>query len=60
LIAQLLAYGLGALALTVREVGARSIPRLAGFFLLVNAAIVMAWFYHLSGQRAVTWQPTQR
>jgi cellulose synthase/poly-beta-1,6-N-acetylglucosamine synthase-like glycosyltransferase len=60
LIAHLLAYGLGVLALTVREVGARSIPRLAGFFLLVNAAIVMAWFYHLSGQRAVTWQPTQR
>jgi len=60
LIAQLLVYGLGVLALTVREVGARSIPRLAGFFLLVNAAIVMAWIYHLSGQRAVTWQPTRR
>jgi cellulose synthase/poly-beta-1,6-N-acetylglucosamine synthase-like glycosyltransferase len=60
LIAQLLAYGVGVLALTVRAVGAWSIPRLAGFFLLVNAAIVMAWGYHLSGQRAVTWQPTKR
>jgi cellulose synthase/poly-beta-1,6-N-acetylglucosamine synthase-like glycosyltransferase len=60
LIAQLLAYALGVLALTVREIGARSIPRLAGFFLLVNAAIVVAWVYHLSGRRAVTWQPTQR
>ena len=60
LIAQLLAYGLGMLALTVREIGARSIPRLAGFFLLVNAAIVVAWVYHLSGRRAVMWQPTPR
>ena len=60
LVAQLLAYGLGVLALTLRGVGARSIPRLAGFFVLVNSAIVVAWAYHLSGRRAVTWQPTQR
>ncbi|MCH8083878.1 MAG: glycosyltransferase family 2 protein [Myxococcales bacterium] len=60
LIAQLLVYALGVLALTVREVGAHSIPRLAGFFLLVNAAILVAWVYHLSGRRAVMWQPTQR
>jgi cellulose synthase/poly-beta-1,6-N-acetylglucosamine synthase-like glycosyltransferase len=60
LIAQLLVYGLGVLALTVRGIGARSIPRLAGFFLLVNAAILIAWAYHLSGRRAVIWQPTQR
>jgi len=60
LIAQLLTYGIGVLALTVREVGTRSIPRLAGFFLLGNAAILVAWGYHLSGRRAVTWQPTQR
>jgi cellulose synthase/poly-beta-1,6-N-acetylglucosamine synthase-like glycosyltransferase len=60
LIAQLLAYALGVAALTVREIGSRSIPRLAGFFVLVNAAIVVAWAYHLSGRRAVTWKPTQR
>jgi cellulose synthase/poly-beta-1,6-N-acetylglucosamine synthase-like glycosyltransferase len=60
LVAQLLAYGLGVLALAVRKIGTRSIPRLAGFFLLVNAAILVAWVYHLSGRRAVTWQPTQR
>lgn len=58
--AQLLAYGVGVLALTVGAVGAWAIPRLAGFFLLVNAAIVVAWFYHLTGKRAVMWQPTQR
>ena len=60
LIAQLLFYGMGVLALGVRAVGGRAIPRLAGFFLLVNAAIVVAWFYHLTGKRAVMWQPTQR
>jgi len=46
--------------LGVRAVDGRAIPRLAGFFLLVNAAIVVAWFYHLTGKRAVMWQPTQR
>ena len=60
LIAQLLAYGIGVFALSVRGVGAWAVPRLAGFFLLVNAAIVVAWAYHLSGRRAVTWQPTRR
>lgn len=57
---QLLAYTLGTLALFVPKVAAWSLPRLAGFFLLVNASMVVAWGYHLSGQRAVTWQPTQR
>ncbi len=60
LVAQLLMYGVGALALTVRAVGRSAIPRLVGFFLLVNAAIVVAWGYHLAGRRAVTWQPTRR
>jgi len=60
LVVQLLTYGVGVLALTVREVGARPIPRLVGFFLLVNAAVVVAWGYHLSGRRAVMWQPTKR
>jgi len=60
LIAQLLVYGVGAMALAARGVGSLAVPRLIGFFLLVNAAIVVAWGYHLAGRRAVTWQPTQR
>lgn len=60
LAAQLAAYGLGALALVASPVRAWAIPRLAGFFVLVNASMLVAWAYHLSGQRAVTWQPTQR
>lgn len=34
--------------------------RLAGFFLLVNASMAVAWRYHITGQRAVVWQPTRR
>jgi len=60
LIAQLLTYSVGVSALAVREVGRWAVPRLVGFFLLVNAAILVAWGYHFSGQRAVTWQPTKR
>ena len=47
------------LALFVRPIGARIVARLAGFFNLLNAPIFAAWVYHLSGRRAVTWQPSQ-
>ncbi len=58
--AQVGAYALALLALRFRPIGALLIPRLAGFFLLVNASMLVAWAYHLSGRRAVTWQPTRR
>jgi hypothetical protein len=57
---QVLAYGLGVLALVTARVRSWTLPRLAGFFLLVNASMLVAWAYHLSGRRAVTWRPTQR
>jgi hypothetical protein len=60
LTAQIAAYALALLALRFRPIGALLIPRLAGFFLLVNASMLVAWAYHLSGRRAVTWQPTRR
>ena len=60
LVAQLLGYALGSLAL-LGGAGANTLPaRIAGFFLLVNASILVAWAYHLSGQRSVVWTPTQR
>ena len=34
--------------------------RLAGYFLLGNAATVMAWSYFIMGERFVIWQPTRR
>jgi hypothetical protein len=36
------------------------LTRIAGFFLLINASMLVAWAYHLSGQRAVVWTPTRR
>jgi cellulose synthase/poly-beta-1,6-N-acetylglucosamine synthase-like glycosyltransferase len=57
---QLGAYALGGLALLRPEAAQLRIGRLAGFFMLVNASMLVAWAHHLSGQKAVTWQPTRR
>ena len=59
--AQLLLYGLGGLALAVESVRSRSfVARVAGFFMLVNASMLVAWMHHLRGDKAVTWEPTRR
>jgi cellulose synthase/poly-beta-1,6-N-acetylglucosamine synthase-like glycosyltransferase len=58
--AQLLGYALGAASLAWPALRGGLVPRLAGFFLLVNASMLVAWIYHLSGRRAVTWDPTRR
>jgi cellulose synthase/poly-beta-1,6-N-acetylglucosamine synthase-like glycosyltransferase len=57
---QLLLYAFGGLALAYPSVRRNFIARLAGFFMLVNASMLVAWAYHLRGQRAVTWEPTRR
>jgi cellulose synthase/poly-beta-1,6-N-acetylglucosamine synthase-like glycosyltransferase len=60
LVLQLIGYAVGSVAL-LGGPAARSLPvRIASFFLLVNASILVAWGYHLSGQRSVVWTPTQR
>lgn len=59
-VAQLAAYGAAGLALVVPAVARFRLPRLAGFFVLVNASMLVAWWHHLRGDRAVTWQPTRR
>ncbi len=57
---QAAAYGLGAASLASPLV-ARFLPaRLAGFFVLVNASILVAWMHHWRGERAVVWEPTRR
>jgi cellulose synthase/poly-beta-1,6-N-acetylglucosamine synthase-like glycosyltransferase len=59
-LAQVAAWGLAAAALRL-PVLRRLLPlRIAAFFLLVNASIVVAWFHHWTGKRAVQWQPTSR
>ena len=60
LFVQVTFYAMGALALGSLRVQRMLLPRLAGFFILVNASMLVAWFYHLSGQRSVQWQPTRR
>ncbi len=60
LAAQIAAYVLGGLALASPAVARWFVARLVGFFLMVNSSVLVAWVYHLSGRRAVTWQPTQR
>jgi glycosyltransferase involved in cell wall biosynthesis len=39
--------------------GARSL-RVPSFLLLVNAAILMAWFRYAGGQRMTSWHPSER
>ncbi len=60
LVVQLAGYLLGGLALVVPKFATWTPARLGGFFLLVNASMLVAWGYHLLGPRAVVWEPTQR
>jgi glycosyltransferase involved in cell wall biosynthesis len=53
-------YGIGLVALAVSRFSTWKPVKLAGYFLLGNAATLMAWFYFLSGEKFVTWRPTQR
>ncbi len=53
-------YGSGLFALAWRRLLELKGPRLAGFFLLANAATLTAWMKFCSGEKFVTWRPTQR
>jgi cellulose synthase/poly-beta-1,6-N-acetylglucosamine synthase-like glycosyltransferase len=57
---QLIGYAIGSFALLGGSTPTTLPARIASFFLLVNASILVAWAYHLSGQRSVVWTPTQR
>ena len=57
---QLGVYALGCCALLFPRVSSWRPARLVGFFLLVNASMLVAWGHHLSGRRAVIWDPTRR
>ena len=59
-LAQVATWGLAVAALRLPALR-RLLPfRIAAFFLLVNASIVVAWVHHWTGERAVLWQPTAR
>jgi glycosyltransferase involved in cell wall biosynthesis len=53
-------YAAGMLALGADRFSGWKPIKFAGYFLLGNAATLMAWFYFLSGEKFVSWQPTQR
>jgi len=59
-LSQLAAYALGGVALVVPSVATWTPARLAGFFMLVNASMLVAWGHHFFGRRAVVWEPTRR
>ncbi len=59
-ILQAVLYGAGALALATARIRRWKPIKLAGYFLLVNVATLLAWFSYLGGERFVTWQPTER
>ena len=52
--------GAGCLALVARPLASLLPARIAAFFVLVNASMLVAWGHHLRGRRAVLWQPTRR
>jgi glycosyltransferase involved in cell wall biosynthesis len=60
LVLQLILYGTGVLALLAGRLTQFKPFHLARFFLLGNAATMMAWMYFLMGEKFVTWQPTRR
>jgi cellulose synthase/poly-beta-1,6-N-acetylglucosamine synthase-like glycosyltransferase len=57
---QVVGYLLGALAIWTPALSAFTPARLGGFFILVNASMLVAWIHHLRGERAVVWEPTRR
>jgi len=59
-IAQAALYAGGALALVFGGLAPLKPLRVAGFFLLANAATLIAWLKFSIGERFVTWQPTRR
>ena len=60
LLGQAVFYGIGIsawLGLSMPRLGLLKIPL---YFLVVNAAIIMAWWHYLSGSRMIMWTPSQR
>lgn len=58
LVGHLLFYSLGIYGWVTQSLhGAWKIPM---YFLVVNAAIVAAWWQYLTGKRVVFWEPSQR
>ena len=60
LILQMVLYGTGLLALCTAHLKRFEVCRLAAFFLMGNAATMIAWLKFCSGEKFATWQPSRR
>lgn len=53
-------YGLAAYGFVKPTAAERTLVKIPLYFLTVNAAILIAWFKYLTGQRMVMWSPSNR
>jgi glycosyltransferase involved in cell wall biosynthesis len=60
LIAQLLGYVAALISHATVRLGQVSLFKLAGFFVLGNAATLVAWWKFCRGEKLVTWKPSHR
>lgn len=58
--AQSLFYTLAVAAWIWPSISSRTLVKIPGYFLTVNASILVAWWRYMKGQRMVMWTPTER
>jgi cellulose synthase/poly-beta-1,6-N-acetylglucosamine synthase-like glycosyltransferase len=57
---QILFYFLALLAGLIKKLAEIPIFKIPLFFVMVNLSIIAAWYYYLTGQEFVIWEPTKR
>jgi len=60
LVLHLAFYGLAGYGLIKPEALDRTIVKIPLYFLTVNAAILVAWYKYITGNRMVMWTPSSR
>lgn len=60
LVCQVLGYGGGLLSHLSTRLGQIGLFKMAGFFVLGNAATLVAWWKFCQGEKIVTWEPSSR
>ncbi len=58
LLGQVIFYGIGLYGWITQSL--RGVLKIPMFFLVVNAAIAVAWYQYLTGKRVVLWTPSER
>jgi hypothetical protein len=60
LLAQFVLYSMALLGWFRKDLLSRSLFKIPTYFMAVNAAILVAWWRFLSGERLVMWTPSER